>query len=232
MANKLSKKEIEEPDRFLTFVNEALAYFKMHQMKFYIGLGILVLVVGASLGWYFYDRSVENDAQKVYSQALNLSAQINRQADKMGFAAGSAIAAQYYEELIKKYPGTHAARIAHYDLGSIYLRTGQIDKAISKFDSYIRNSSRGDELVNYAYSGLGYCYEAKKDYPKALEMMKKSLEGKEGSAFAGMTYNVIGGIYEKQGNKSEALKSYRKALEQKNEPMVEALIKKKIAELS
>ncbi len=232
MVSKLSKKEIEQPDRFLTLMDEILAYLKKHQLKFYIGLGVCVIVFGAALAWYFYDRNQEGQAQKLYSQALNMSAQLNRQADRMGFAAGSAITAQYYEDLIKKYPRTHAARIAHYDLGGIYLRLGQIDKSIKEYNEYIRRSRSGDDLQILAYSGLGYCYDAKKDYPKALEMFRRSLEFKGGSAFSGMTYNAMAGILEKQGNKAEALKAYRKALEQKNDPMVEAMIKKKIAELS
>ena len=39
-------------------------------------------------------------------------------------------------------------------------------------------------------------------------------------------------ISEAQGKKQEALTYYKKALEQKNEPIIEALIKRKIAELS
>lgn len=229
--NKLSKKEIEQPDRFQIAAAEFVEYFKTHQKKFYIGLGVFVIVLAGLLTWVLYDRKIEGEAQTMYSTAFNLSSQISRQADKMGFEAGAAIAAKYYEDLVKKYPGTKAAIIARYDLGNMYLKAGSVDKAITEFNAFVQNTRDGNDLKNFAYSGLGYCYENKKDYPKAIEMFKKSLISKEGGAFAGMTYNMIAGIYEKQGKKSEALSNYKKALEQKNEPMIDALIKKKIAEL-
>lgn len=228
---KLSKKEIEQPDRFQTAAAEFLEYFKANQKNFYIGLGVLIIIAAGLVSWVLYDRKVEGEAQAQYSTAFNLTSQINRQADKMRFEAGAAIASKYYEEIIKKYPGTKAALIARYDLGNIYLKTGSIDKAIAEFNEFIKNTKDGNDLKNFAYSGLGYCYESKKEYDKAVEMFQKSLASKEGSAFAGMTYNVIASIYERQGKKAEALANYKKALEQKNEPMVDALIKKKIAEL-
>lgn len=229
--NKLSKKEIEKPDRFQMAATEFLEYFKTHQKKFFIGFGVIVIIAAGLVSWMLYDRKIEGEAQTMYSTAFNLSSQINRQADKMGFEAGAAIASKYYEDLVKKYPGTKAALIARYDLGNMYLKTGSIDKAITEFNLFIRNMKDGNDLKNFAYSGLGYCYESKKEYTKAIEMFQKSLISKEGGAFAGMTYNIIAGLYEKQGKKSEALANYKKALEQKNEPMMDALIKKKIAEL-
>ena len=62
-------------------------------------------------------------------------------------------------------------------------------------------------------------------------MFERSVRSASG-AIAGMTYNTMAEISEAQGKKQEALTYYKKALEQKNEPIIEALIKRKIAELS
>jgi predicted negative regulator of RcsB-dependent stress response len=230
--NKSTKMEIEQPDYLQTAANSALEYMKENQKQLLIILGAFILILVGSLSWFLYDRSIEREAQKIYAQAFESSSQIINPTDQAGFESASSMAAGSYNDLIAKYPRTKAAALARYNLGSIYLRKGDIDKAIAEYNRFINETSDSNDLRALALNGLGFCYEAKKDFPKALDMYQKSLNSKEGSAYIGMTYKAIASIYERQGKKAEAVNNYRKALEQKNEPMIDALIKMKIAELS
>ena len=229
---KLSKKEIEQPDHFITAMDAFQAYIKTHRMKFLICLGALIVVMVVGLAWYLYDKSIEKEAQKLYSTAYSTLAQINRNLNDPTAKSKVSEVIKAYDDLIAKYPGTKAALIARYDLGNLYFWMNEIDKAIKDYDEFISRTREGNDLRNFAYSGLGYCYENKKDYSKALDMFQKALQSKEGTSFAGIIYYEIAAIYEIQGKKAEALKQYHKALEQKNDSLLEALIKRKIAELS
>ena len=226
---KLSKKEIEKPDRFVTAMNAFQHYIQTHQVKFFIGLGILVVMMCAGFVWYFIDRNTEQAALKLYAQIFSKSAQINsRQAN----VDTQAEIRKSYEDLIKKYPGTKAALISHYELGNDFLHRLNVDAAIKELEQFIAGTKNGNELRNIAYSSLGYCYEAKKDYAKAIDMFKNAVQSEQGSAFAGMIYYELGGIYELQGKKSDALAQYKNAVSQKNDPLTDAMIKRKIADLS
>jgi len=56
--------------------------------------------------------------------------------------------------------------------------------------------------------GLGYSYEGKKDYEKALQAFQKIVE--EGESFQlGDAYLNVGRCYEKLGKNKEALKNYK-----------------------
>ena len=142
-------------------------YFRQHQKRFYIGAGILVLIVAALVSWYFYDLSIEKDAQQLYAQAANISAQTARNQDKTAHAIAYAMAAKMYEEVLKKYSGSNAARIAHYDLGNIYYNMGEYDKSIKELNEFISDTTEGNDLREFAFSGLGYCYAAEKAMPKS-----------------------------------------------------------------
>ena len=82
-----------------------------------------------------------------------------------------------------------------------------------------------------ASNGLGYCYEAKGQNEKAVEAYENSAKDSIGGAFSGAAYVNIARIYERMKNTPKAIEYYKKASEQKNEALITALIKRKIAEL-
>jgi tetratricopeptide (TPR) repeat protein len=86
-------------------------------------------------------------------------------------------------------------------------------------------------LKALAYSGLGYSEEAKGKLDKAIEAYGNAVKDTIGGAFTGVTYMNIARIYEKLKNDQMALEYYRKASEQKNNALIEAVIKRKIADL-
>ncbi|MFB3924932.1 MAG: tetratricopeptide repeat protein [Syntrophales bacterium] len=224
---KAAKKEMEQPDRLQALMDKVAGYISRNKKQFFLALVILILAVLAGGGWFIYSMNVENHAQKLYSEAfrsyLSIRAEVNRE------SAGPAI--RLYEDLIKKYPGSNAALIACYDLGNIYYRINEIDKSIDLYNRFLKGSSVRNDLRIFAYNGLGYCYSYKKDYPKSIEMFEKSVQSLNGTALAGAIYGNIAEMYEQMGDTKKAVSYYRKALEQKNEPLMEALIRKKLSEL-
>ena len=223
----LSKKEIEEPDRFMQMMTACMAYMETHKKKIVIGVVIVVALTAAAIGWYLYDKRQETLALKLYNVAFSKAVGMNA---KTPSKLEDVLKA--YSEVIEKHPGTRAATIASYQVASIYLRTGEIDKAIQFFDGFLKSSGSRGELTKYAYSGLGYCYVSKKDYAKALDMYQKAVQNAENNVFSGTVYYEMAGIYELQRKKAEALKHYKLSMDQTLDPMLKALIKKKIAELS
>ncbi|HPL62380.1 MAG TPA: tetratricopeptide repeat protein [Syntrophales bacterium] len=224
--NNPKKQDLERPD-LLQEKTEALLEFVTRNKKAVLaGTAALVLLILGAGGWYMYSLGVEAEAQKAYSQAM----QVLRMSGPEITAETAGPALTMYEEVIRKYPGTDAAAFARYDLGNIYYRIGDYDKSIRSYTEFLNKSSGGDDLKTFAYAGLGYSYGAKKEYARAIESFEESLKTVKGSSMTGMIYGSMGDVYVEMGKPAEAAESYRKALEQKNDPFMETLLRRKLSE--
>jgi len=78
--------------------------------------------------------------------------------------------------------------------------------------------------------GLGYAYEGKKDYEKALEAYKKIVEMGDHFQMAG-AHLSMGRCYEKLGKKKEALDNYQAFLKVSQKSMMTNVVLEKVSNL-
>ena len=220
MANKIKKKDLKKPDEFQTISWKIIRYMSENKGKFLLILGILLFFVLSSFGWYFYELNYEKKAQKMYSLALDSY-------DNKSRVSSNTI--DLFEELVKKYPKSSAATNALYSLGNIYFNINEIDESINAYNKYIEKPKECNDLVALAYIGLGYCYEAKGSFTKALESLDNSIEYSMGSSYEGIIYRNMARIYEENNNPQKAIEYYKKALKLTTDPFMEMLVIRKIA---
>ncbi len=228
MVDKMTKKELEKPDEFHSTGLRALQYITDHKGKFYLYGAVLVIIIALSGLWHLYLLNYENKAQYLYSTAYDsLASNENTEEVKKN---GDIEAAEVYEDLVKQYPRSNAATISFYNMGNIYLKAGEIEKAINVYGIFIKRSD-DNSLKALAYQGLGYCYEETEDHENAIKSFEASNRLLKGTVFEYMNYANMGRIYEKMGNQKEAMDLYGKAVGKTNDPITEIVIKKKMATL-
>ncbi len=230
MADKLTKKELEQPDEFHTIGWRTLQYLSEHRSKFYAGAGAVLLIIILSGGWYFYRLDYENKAQSVYSSAYTAYSVPGSSEEERRGAYLKAI--RIYEELVKKYPSSRTATLSFYNTGNLYFNIGDTEKSITAYKAFLKRSGNNDILTGLAYHGLGYCYEETEDYDNALKSFEDSNNRVQGTRFEYINYANIARIYEKTGRQKEAVDFYRKAAGKMNDPLMEVLLKRKIAALA
>ena len=228
MAKKIIKKDVREQDQFITFSTKVIQYASTNKRKLYLLSGILVLILLLSAGGYFYKQSYENKAQEMYSSAYNSYQTGNGDTDKETYTKAVGL----YQELIKQYPRSRAASVAHFNLGNIYFKLGEFDKSIDAYNEFLRTSSEDNVLTMFAYYGLGYCYEAQKKYDMALESFGKIGLHNAGTFYLSMNYNNMARVYEEMNKLDKAYEYYEKAMKQTSDPVMERLIKRKMSALS
>jgi len=229
MANKLTKKELEQPDEFHTIGWHALQYMTEHKERFYAGGAVVLLIIILSGAWYWYRLNYENQAQSLYSSAYTTYSLPGSPTD-MKEAYMKAI--EIYEELTQEYPSSRAATLSFYNMGNIYFDIGETEKSITAYKTFLKRSGKNDILVTLAYQGLGYCYEEIEDYDNALRSFQDSNIRAQGTRLGYINYANIARIYEKMGNQKKAVEFYRKATGKMNDPLLEMLVRKKIAALA
>lgn len=223
---KLSKKELKEPDILQTTATKIVHYIKKNRVRFYVFATAGITAVLITVGIYFYWDNYQTKAMQIYTRAQN------NMLKNMDDPSVSDKALKTFQELIESYPYSWSARMAHYHLGNIYYKKGELDNAIEsykKFVSLVKSDEAGIKFL--ALTSLGYCYEARKDFKTALEYFEKAQKTKN-IGFESMGYRNIARIYELLNDKGKALENYKIALEKNNDPGMELFIKRKISSLS
>jgi tetratricopeptide (TPR) repeat protein len=222
MPAKIDKKELEEPDKLQLFFLSARSFTERHRTSIYTATGVFILIILLFGGWYIYQLNYEANAWK-------MNARVAETLNKVGSPAGDATAIKGYKDLIERYPRSGAAVAAYYRLGNLYLGRREIDSAIAAYQDFLKKAPSGSDLVTLAYSGLGSCYEIKKDFNRSIEMFEIAFKTSTGASFEAMNYGSIAKVYEAMRNPSKAVEFYRKALGKTTDPLMTLYLKRKIS---
>jgi len=225
MADKITKQELKQPDKLQIMFAEVTIFFTKHKKQFAITAGTVVLVILAAAGWFFYQQHEENNALTQYNKAVEEYMK-NRAAGK-----DPASATKLFEDVARGYSGTRAAAFSSYRLGNIYLSLGNVDGAIKAYQGYLSDNSTDNDFRVLVHNGLGYCYEAKKDYKSALGYYEKAANSSAGRSFESINYENIARAYEYLNDPQKALEYYKKAAEKATEPSMKELLNRKISAL-
>jgi tetratricopeptide (TPR) repeat protein len=227
VAAKMDKRDLEQPDVFQEAFGKFLDYARENRQKLYVAAGTLALAIVLGAGYFFYTAGYEKDAGKLYFDA-RLKAM---RADPMGMGLAGPEAIRAFTDVVEKYPSSDAAQGARYELGSLYSDAGDYDRSIQVYGTFIDNASKKDIRAIYARFGIGYAYEAKKEYDKALDAFNRVAEANPGNVFEGLSYRNIARIYEEMNDRGKATDYYKKALDKTKDPSASSLLKRKIAQL-
>ncbi|MHB8908327.1 MAG: tetratricopeptide repeat protein [Syntrophales bacterium] len=219
---KIDKKALEEPDKLQLFFLNIREFIEKHRSRIYMATGVFSAIVLLAGGWYLYQLNYETSAEKIYARILDT-------AMKALSPAGDPAAISGYKDLIARYPQSRAAATAYYRLGNLYFNRNEVDSAITAYRDFLSKASADSDLVTLAYSELGSCYEAKKDFNKAIESYEMAMKSRMASAFEVVTYGGIARVYEKMNNPVKAVEFYQKALAKTKDPLMTLYLKRKIS---
>jgi tetratricopeptide (TPR) repeat protein len=222
MAVKIDKKELLEPDKLQLFFLSVRAFVEEQKKRIYVGAGLLLLMVLLASGVYFYQIHYETSAGKIYNRVIEAAV-------KAGPPSGDMEALKGYKDLINQYPRSDAAVTAYYRLGNLYFNRREFDAAIGAYQDFLKKSPVESDLITLAYSGLGACHEAKKDFIKALESYEHALKSNTAISFEVLNFSNIARIHEAMNNPAKAVEFYRKALGKTTDPLMTLYLKRKIS---
>jgi len=116
-----------------------------------------------------------------------------------------------FKLLIKKYPGTKAARTAHIALMEFYVNDKKYDEALN-FSAVIDSAYKGDaQILSMATFLRGTAYEKTNRWKKALAEFEALKEKYPGTQLGMQIPIYIGKYYESKGLESEARGAYQDA---------------------
>jgi tetratricopeptide (TPR) repeat protein len=226
-AAKMDKRDLEQPDAFQEAMGKVMAFAAENRQKLYAAAGAIVLAIVLAGGYFFYAASQEKDAAKLYFEA-RIKAMTG---DPMGTGTVAPDVAKAFADVADNYSSTDAAQSARYELGSLAFNAGDFDRSIRVYREFIDKAGSKDIRTIYAWFGIGYAHEAKKEYEKALEAFTRVASMNPGAVHEGISYRNIARIHEEMNDRGKALDYYKKALEKTKDPAAATILKRKIAQL-
>jgi len=217
VADKLTKKELKQPDAFQR-IGDDVRDFMEKRLNLILTIAALLLVggAGAALASYVSQRGEEKAAAELGAALKVLSRPVAEGAEAPKPAEGEdppfKSEKEKDEAIVKamtdfrgNHKGTRAATTAAITLAEAQYDLGQYDQAIAAYKDYLQGAPKEDPMRAAAQEGLGYSYEAQKQYDQALSAFQE-LGKDKGEFLAGMGQYHHARILALQGKKDEAAK--------------------------
>lgn len=224
---KRKQSEHDEMDVFQRTMATMVEFISRNR-RYFIVAGTAVLVVVIVIAGYFWHRvNNERAAGALYAEAFSVSSA----AAESGNNADIDNARGLYEELAEEYPETASGVLARNHLGNIYYKTGETDKAIASYQEFLDSVSNAHPLRPLVYNSLGYCYEEEGDTVEAIDAFLTAAELFSGGELEQYCLRDAARLYEERGDTEKARMYYEKILDTTEEPLLQKIIKRKIAML-
>jgi tetratricopeptide (TPR) repeat protein len=206
-TRKIIKKKLKEPDEFITLTERTYYFLTQHSKPVVAGVIIVLAIVSAIFFYQRWEKKKEGNAYQLFAVAAE-----TYQATSSPYREASP--EQYknvletFDEISAKFPGTFAGKLSLLFKGNLLLRLGEFEEAIKSYNAFLQKAGKEKLYRIFALEGLGYSYEGKKDYEKALSAYQKI--GEMGETFeSANAYLGMGRCYEKLGKNKEAIENYK-----------------------
>jgi tetratricopeptide (TPR) repeat protein len=226
-GKRITKKQLREPDEFITLTERAYHFAGEHGKKLIAG-GILILVIILVILFYqMWERKKDEEAARAYGVASEMYERGIAQAQEGSTQDYKEIMAKF-NEVVAKFPRTLFGKLSLIYGGNLYLRQGEYDEAIKAYSAFIDKAGKQELYKYFAWDGLGHAYEGKKDYGKAIEAYQKILDVGKGFQVEEAHLN-IGYCYEKLGKSKEALENFKAYLKNSPKSLLANVISRKVS---
>jgi len=185
-----------------------------------LGLVAILLLSGGFFLWNYFDKKNEEKASILFFQAYQIFKESKQK------EASLEEPSKLFQTIIKEYPRTSASELSFFYLGNCQFVMKKFDEAIDAYNNFLGKVFSQPQLTLLAYDSLGYCYEEKKDYKKALEYFQKTITPSPGLGESG--YLNAGRCFEALGDSEGSLNIYKKFLLEFPDSSKKSFIQEKI----
>jgi tetratricopeptide (TPR) repeat protein len=224
---KITKRQLKQPDEFLTFTDQAFHFVVHHGRRFLTAGAVLLVIVLSIVLFRLWEGKREGEANEKLTLAVETMEAVTSPSQE-GTPAKYEGALEKLDELIKAFPRTYAGKLALLYKGSVLLKLGRFDEAIQAFQGFLSKMGKEKTYSLLALDGLGFAYEGKKEYEKAIEIYKQIIAVDE-KFDSGEAYLKMGQCYEKLGKNKEALDSYQSFLKAAPNSLLANVVSRKVS---
>lgn len=226
-GKKITKKQMKKPDEFMSLTSRAIDFSATHLKKIAFGGAAALVILLAIIGFEMWEGKKERDAAQSLNSALGLYQTVDA-ASREGSAADYKSLLEKFDQITRDFPGTSSGKLSLLYQGNIHLNLGEFDAAIKTYEAFLARMGGERLYALLALDGLGYAYEGKKEYERAIDNYRRMIAMGE-SFESGEAYLRLGSCYEKLGKSQEALENYKTFLKGEPKSLMRNVILRKVS---
>ncbi len=146
---RLSRKELRQPDQFVSLSVQIVAWIKAHTVLLMYGIGVVVVAATLVTGWWAWQKHREQQAGIALYEATKF----------MRTPANHSKAVEQLQKLVSDYRGTAAAALAYWHLGHLYFEGENYPAALTAYEQAQQRLSNAEQplMVAPARGSLSRC---------------------------------------------------------------------------
>jgi len=198
-----------------------------HKGKLTVGVIVVAVLAAATVGGWYYLNTQDEKASLEVSQAVRAlqtpvrPANMPAEPDAPSFSSNkerAAAAQKKFQEVIDRYPHTHAAEVSKYFVGVTAADMG--DNTTAENDLKAVVSSGGGDLSALAKMALASVYRNTNRIPQAVDLYKQLIDKPTATVSKSVAQLELASSYEAANQPAEAKRIYQEI--QKDNPTGEA----------
>lgn len=219
MAKKLRRKDLRQPDEFVTITMKFGQWLRDNQRLVAFAVGALVIVVvSIAIAVQISSSSRISSSSSLWIALNSAAAPVVAPDDQEDFPeeiehfktyeARSKASVSSFQKVIDEHEGSPAGQAARLGLASTKFSLGEFAEARTLYEAFLSDTSGLQMYEAVAVEGAGFCYEAQKNYDKALEYFRR-LEKIDNGDQQDLAKYHQGRILELMNKQSDAAELYR-----------------------
>ncbi len=170
-TKKIIKRKLKEPDEFITFTERIYLFVAHHAKPIALGAGIVLVLLLLTFLFQTWEKKNAESANQMFNLAVE-TYQMVSSPYREGSPQEYKSVVESFNEVIAKFPKTQPGKLAILYKGNVYLWLGEFDEAIKAYEDYLKKAGKEKLYRAFAMEGLGYAYEGKRDYAKAVAYLE------------------------------------------------------------
>ena len=221
--NRVTRKQLlKEPDEFITFTGRIIKFFRKYHLQIMYGAVAFFIIIFSIAGFRYYTGWKE---KKAFTSLEQVMTAYNK---ALGDKSDLTDVKNSFQEVVDTYAGYAGGKMARVVFADICYQTDDFDTAISLYTEALEDFKEDALLRNFIHSSLGYAYEAKKDYKKAVFYFNEIATAKNGVMTDVALFNLAR-LYNEEGNKEKGTEAYKKILSDHADSLYIEIVKEKLS---
>jgi tetratricopeptide (TPR) repeat protein len=224
-VSRSRKRQLEEPDEFITFGTRLLETAANHKEKLSIALGVICIIIVGFLGMRYYSGQNENKASDLLGQNVAKYEMIKNQT---GPDNAYLSVKKDFQLILEKYSGKDAGKLARIIFANICYNGGDYDKAIRLYQTSLEEFNENIFIKNQILSSMGHTHEKKKDYINAAKYFEMIVSGPD-IVMKDEALFHLGKLYAEMGKTDLSINAFKKILSDYTDSIYIEMVREKVS---